>query len=290
MKRQQGGLKEASDRFDIGHRLSHHAASKLLQELSVAAQAMQQSTSANSAKALHDARRSIRRSKVYVLLASFTRARQKHLLEELGRYADATSDARDLDIRIKKLAKIEPHRETELRTLLNQKREQAYKKLLPVSTHLSAFADSSAELIATATPESETVEYGYKKLRKELRRSEKDIKAKLKAVSGRKDIQRLHKLRLAAKHLRYFREAAWNPQQFGKKRTKTLRKMQLILGNLHDVQTFREDIKGEDSLKPPKKILRALRAEEKKYFKQFRKLVSKSNFKKKLRAATTLES
>ena len=162
------------------------------------------------------------------------------VLQRLKSFLHLSTRARDLDVLLEHLYSSCSSRE--LINLIERQRAKAYQEIK------GELAAVGAYLYGIKEPKIEC----SKKLKKTLR---KHFKKRLRALKIQGD---LHKLRIRLKRVRYVAELMVEVGLIGKKRLKKLKKLQDILGQIHDASVQIAYLKSLTTTPLPPDILEAI--------------------------------
>lgn len=205
-------------------------------------------------EALHDFRVSIRR------LRSWFRAFKPWLRDDLrrkqrrrfSRIAEATRIARDASVHLEWLRKERSALSARQRvgqTWLCERLEaqrsdgidvalSAATKFVPKILKLTRRLDSYR---APVRDTDDTPRFGAVVAERLLKESD-ELRSQLAAVHSFTDVKRLHRARIAAKNLRYIAEPVSDLIRDGEAMIETLKALQDLLGDLHDVHVFADEL------------------------------------------------
>lgn len=205
-------------------------------------------------EALHDFRVSIRRLRSWVrafkpFLGDDLRKKQRR---RFSRIAETTRIARDASVHLEWLRKERSALSARQRvgqTWLSERLEA--QRIDGIDAAVSAATD-----LATAIPKltkrldsyrasvrdaDDTARFGAVVAESLLKESE-ELRGQLAAVHNFTDVKQLHRARIAAKNLRYVAEPVSDLIRDGDAMIETLKGLQDVLGDLHDVHVFAEEL------------------------------------------------
>ena len=205
-------------------------------------------------EALHDFRVSIRRLRSWVRafkpwLSDDVRRKQRR---RFSRIAEATRIARDASVHLEWLRKERSALSARQRvgqTWLCERLEaqrsdgvdealEAAKDFAPTFPRLTRRLDS---YLAPVRDADDTPRFGAVVAERLLKESEK-LRRQLAAVGSFTDVKKLHRARIAAKNLRYIAEPVSDLIRDGGAMIETLKVLQDVLGDLHDVHVFADEL------------------------------------------------
>jgi CHAD domain-containing protein len=203
----------------------------------------------NHRTALHDVRVACRRLRTSLWIFKDVLPKEKRRVwkESLKRFAKTLGQARDLDVQIAFLKKIasrgQSHADSEalnaLITTLQSKRLSLQENILHARNCFvkEKTLEHIQEYVTQHKDDPSTIEFNELKRQKILQRLKEFLSYK-KFVYKPKKARELHRMRIAAKHLRYTIEIFSHADQDFKPYIAYARRLQRILGHLHDFDVW----------------------------------------------------